>query len=482
MNDIDLKLREKLNFFSEIDKSLGSANNVNKIVKKTPASIDLPRSNPNNKSQIQKAPINENTALKEEANCNKLYNFKVNKFEHNRANSKEYNILSTKENTEEKTLSKMPNSPELPVGDRLYNHGFYVKEKIEKKRQQSESDLIRNMTPDITRKARIINRDPNKFPERLYPAKDSETLNNSIMNTPNFNDSFGYNVYRKEIPKKPINYSFKPIIDYKSRKIASKLLPSKERLLQKKKRSKSFDLDNSLLSNISGKSRKSDPERIEKLYKKGLQQMKSRDESYKKKKEKENEAYKQYSYRPKIRESSKTNTSTPKKEFYEKAYNWRKSVDNRINKMKNNQESNKTKELTFKPNIKKQVIPTDEKFIMKRIDQIEDYVTKRRKVLAKKKEDEEYKRKIFSYGENYKAKPTLQKPFQFRTSSRSKSRSVSPDINKMRKELRTINYFDHDKNELVINTSNDIYFDDNKQNEFMKAVSNLQEKLSSLKL
>ena len=340
------------------------------------------------------------------------------------------------------------------------------------------------MSPNITNKARVIERDPTKFPERLYPKIKSNRDNNS-SSTPNFNDSFEYedNIYRKKEKLKQSNYSFKPEIDKKSKQIASKLQPSQERLLQKKNRSKSFDLDNSILSDVSCKSRKSDKARLDNLYNTGLNRMKSREEVYKKKKEIESEEYKKYPFKPKIIETSKTNTSTPRKEFYDKAYNWRKNVDNRINKIRTNYEKTKSKELTFKPNINKEYIPTDEKFIMKRIDQIEDYVTKRRKVLAKKKEDEEYKNKRLSAGENYTIKPTVIKPFNLHNSN-ARSRSKSPEtINKVRKEMKTGDYFGDGKTDFNINnTVSDVSMDNNKQNEFIKAISNLQDKLSNFKI
>jgi hypothetical protein len=88
-----------------------------------------------------------------------------------------------------------------PVGDRLYKYGFYLKDKLDKKRIKDENVKMRMRTPEISTKAKNIQRDPKKFHERLYPAhKINPNSNNEIyvndlnLNAPSINLSLNMNV------------------------------------------------------------------------------------------------------------------------------------------------------------------------------------------------------------------------------------------------------------------------------------------------
>jgi hypothetical protein len=255
-----------------------------------------------------------------------------------------------------------------------------------------------------------------------------------------------------------------------------------QRLLEKKRRNKSNDLNASSVSNVSNKSRKSNPEYILKLYQTGVSKFKNRQKVYNDKKSRDSEEYKNFSYKPEL--YSKPDISQ-NKEFHERAYNWRKNVDHRIDKNRRNIEELRNSGVTFKPKINKEILKNDQKFINKRLSQIEDYVIRRRNSLSKQKEEEDYKKNKFASGVNYTNKPTVHKEFKFSELS-SRDNSRNKPISDMRKQTNTIDYYvKSDNYEGSIEFKKESRVDKSNiklDGEFMKAVSNLQQKLYSLKL
>jgi hypothetical protein len=215
--------------------------------------------------------------------------------------------------------------------------------------------------------------------------------------------------------------------------------------------------------------------RIGELYSRGLENMKKREIIHNKKKTNESEEFKNYSYKPKSftnnspivnnKKSNKTpikgdtktsNDEESRSNFYDKNMYWKKHVQMRNEKMHQNFENELQKVYTFKPAIQKGISPNDEKFINKNLGQIEDYVNKRRNSLQKQKEDDEFKRKRFVSGENYKGKMTVPKEFNLHTNSRSRSkdgnrsrentcsRNNSPlNVNIIRDKLKTNDFFEN---------------------------------------
>lgn len=466
------------------------------------------------------------------------------------------NINISNQNNSTTSINKSPSA----IGTRLYNRAFDIKDKKERKKLEEQMNFQRQMTPDITSRAKSIQRDPKKFYERLYPYhkinrqcdqdnnryENSDEFSNSnayvnhninlnlnvnsdhqmgsIHDTPNFenyeNDQMpnysNYPCYDEDINmntetvrlnkiyrKVPdtslgqLNFEYKPKLDKNSLKIAEKLIPAKERLLAKKKRSKSKDYYNYLNSNNNlsyskspsrspGRESKSPTNRTVDLYSHGLEKMKKREILYNEKKTINENEYKKFSYRPNIitnspvltgRISVKSNLnqhlnsninksqSTDKSEFYDKTQYWKKNVDIRKEKLRDQQKNNMGSICTFKPKIHPELMPNDEKFIVKRLSQIENYVNKRRGVLKKKKDEEEYMKKKFVTGNGYKCKMTVPREFDLKTEARGRNRSkegnlckegehhdhrsLSPNhVNMMRQKLKTNEFFENQEENL----------------------------------
>ena len=119
-----------------------------------------------------------------------------------------------------------------------------------------------------------------------------------------------------------------------------------------------------------------------------------------------------------------------------------------------------------------------------------DYVNKRREILQKKKEYEDYKNKRLGLNRNFQIKPTIPKEFEFKTQNRSHSRSKSNSkknfrennitVNQKREELKTFGYFNDgnylNNNNIVVNRSG------NDQEDFIKAVNELHCRIDNLNI
>ena len=502
MNLIDQKLKDKLKLFEDIDKQLetGYSKNITKVSKTSKTSTKPSKTKSDQFDQIY---------------CN----FILNQYKPKESQTLKTPPTSAKSKSKKQVIkSHSPSvsvsrskskdlSPPNDSGERLYNYGFYIKNKLQKKRIEEEEKLHRQMTPKILPRSKSIYRDSAHFEDRLY----YQSHNASKVN----NESTDSNIYKKRATSKEnVKFNYKPTLDKKSIKIANRLEPSSQRLLKKKKRIK---VDNSPKNNSfysispcsASNSHKSKNiiKKCNELYSKGVENMHKREIMYKKQKLKENEEYKNYSFKPKITKNSplldnSVVKTTPKsrtsnntsgninEEIYKKQFEWKKKVENENIKKKEKIENIKQKEYTFKPEISHLNIQNDEKFIMRNIDQMNDYVNKRREILQKKKEYEDYKNKRLGLNRNFQIKPTIPKEFEFKTQNRSHSRSKSNSkknfrennitVNQKREELKTFGYFNDgnylNNNNIVVNRSG------NDQEDFIKAVNEFHYRIDNLNI
>lgn len=140
----------------------------------------------------------------------------------------------------------------------------------------------------------------------------------------------------------------------------------------------------------------------EKLYEKGVEMMRKRQEMYLKNKEKKEAKYLDYSFSPQLYATKnkylKSRTHSTES-FYEKNKKWKESVNMKSQKILREREESELQFCTFTPKINRSVMENDNEFIEKNITQIIKYVKKRKNFLKKKEEDEVYKNKKFF--ENY---------------------------------------------------------------------------------
>lgn len=504
MNLIDKKLKDKLKLFEDIDKALETGYSKN-ITKNTTNSK-------RNKKQ---------TKTKSDQFDQIYCNFILNQYKQKDTSLK--TPPSTKNKTKKQSYKSI--SPSISVsrskskdlsppnesGERLYNYGFYIKNKLQKKRMEEEQKLHRQMTPKILPRSKSIYRDSNRFEDRLY----YQSHNSSKLNI----ESTDSNIYkRRTLSKENLSkYNYKPTLDKKSLKIAGRLEPSSSRLLKKKKKVKSDNSPKntsfySMTPSSACSSRKTNNiiKRCNELYNKGVEKMQKREKLYKEQQVKQNEEYKKYSFRPKITKNSPlldnsvvkstpqsksnhTNNSSGNinEEIYKKQFEWKKKLENENLKKREKIENIKNKDCTFKPEISHLNIQNDEQFIMKNIEQMNDYVNKRREMLQKQREYEEYKKKRLGQNSNFTIKPTIPREFELRTKSREHSRSKSNPkknnkdynlkVNQKREELKTYGYFNdpnyYNYGNIVMNKNGN-----NEQEEFLKAVNELHCRIDNLNI
>jgi hypothetical protein len=322
--------------------------------------------------------------------------------------------------------------------------------------------MRKQMTPKILNRSREMikdkERDPNKFEERLYYAEKNDT-NDSIYNR------------RRTLSKETINYekykntkfTYHPKINKKSLLIASKMEPSTLRITRKKSNHSHIIEEKNVLDyysnlfkdktytykkKVTNLSPSCGNEKSNELYMRGLQDMKRKEKTYNENLLKKKEEYKNYSYHPKISKTYSNNLGAKGKknkkekdknieDIYTKNKEWKKRLEKENTTKKKKYDEIENKKYTFKPEINKLNMNNDVSFIMKNIQQMNDYVNRRRKILKKKKEEEIYKKRKLGLNANYyNVKTTIPKEFILKTEQRSKSNKKERDINILNKNMK----------------------------------------------
>jgi hypothetical protein len=491
MDLLDKKLSEKLKLFEYIDKKYGTNIEESNTKKRETAS------NTGSKDFFQKEnDIKLNNELYDniysdfktnsyksyfyspsvntiDSNITKHYS-KLNNYKYSKKNSynyKNHNLSRdrnlTHENREttnrsksntntntKKNISKL--QPPNDSGNRLYNYGYYIKNKLNKKRKLEEQKAKKQMIPKILNRSKEIKRDSN-FEERLYYAEKNDT-NDNIYNRRRTlsRDNINYQKKNKSI------FTYHPKINKKSLLIASKLEPSTLRINRKKVNYSNYVEDKTVIdyysnlfkdkNNINYRKNKSNNnisptcgnEKSNELYIKGLQDLKRKEQTYNENLQKKEEEYKKYTFKPKITKHYSSSGSgmkigtkkgMNKEDIYKKNKEWKKRVENENITKKKKYDEMENKKYTFKPEINQLNIQNDVPFIMKNIQQMNEYVNKRRKILEQKKEEENYKkRKLGLNAVNYNVKTTIPKEFDLKTEKRNKSNKKERDLNIIKKK------------------------------------------------
>ena len=484
MDLIDKKLSEKLKLFEYIDKKYGT--DIDSSEKAPPKKSELNQ----NRNFIQNTFLQKEARSKKEIYDNIYSDFKTNTFK-DYYQSPSINTLDSKKtkyqskfqkikrknlrnNKEDKDSLEMNRTAENTIrtksttknlkglyppndsGNRLYNYGYYIKNKLNKKRQKEEEKMRKQMTPKILNRSKEMirdkDRDPNKFEERLYYAEKNDT-NDSIYNRKRTlsRENINYEKYNST------KFTYHPKINKKSLLIASKLEPSTLRITRKKSNKSHILEEKNVLDYYSNLfkdktyTNKKKPnlspscgnEKSNELYMRGMQDMKRKEKTYNENLLKKKEEYKNYSYHPKISKTYSNNFENKGKknknmeDIYTKNKEWKKRLEKENNTKKKKYDEIENKKYTFKPEINKLNMENDVPFIMKNIQQMNDYVNKRRKILKKQKEEENYKkRKLGLDANNYNVKTTIPKKFELKTEQRCKLNKKERDINLLNKNIK----------------------------------------------
>ena len=522
MNNRDKKIEHKYNMYENIDKELANKNSKQNLTQTF---------HKNSKEHNQKV-TNNNSEQFNQIYCNFLLD--QNSMKKNMPYTTPPNRLIKCTNKQNKEIPfyispsyKIKNkTPPNISGKHLYNYRSYIKSRQKKQRIEEETKIHEELTPKLIPKAKSMERN-SKFEDQMYYQKKSNNLLHSTNINNNNENSGTQSMYYSRKSKDYNYYEFKPLLDKNSMLIASKLEPSSSRLLRKKKRY--YKIENLLSSSINnghnyGITRSSNSfynnqsqsykslkqsKRCNELYAKGIANIQKRERAHKEQKRIEEEKYKQYSFKPKIIKKSlpindnitkSTSKGNNVSEMYKKQFEWMKKIENENVRKRKKIEHINYQNCTFKPEISHLNIPNDEKFIMKNLDQMNEYVNKRRDIIKKKKEFEEYKnRRLGHSSSTFTIKPTIPKEFPLYTAGRSSSRSKSKggqyikgNINYQQNFVNN-NYDKKDDIQPVNNQFNNYYSGQSfqgsncnnnftSQEAFIKAVNELHYKIENLNI
>ena len=357
----------------------------------------------------------------------------------------------------------------VEVADRLNNYGIYLKNKIENQRQIQDNKIMQLMKPKKRGKSGNTTKNPEKISERLYQDyKKNIDKNNRNNNTKNNLNNTSGNLK---------DFTYHPKINKKSLMIAQKLEPSFIRLNKKKKtkeintsKNKKNDYLNlyggslinnnkekkdifynfSLMNNNSNstninkkreknKNNKNIFEKMNNLYIRGIEQKQKKEKVYNDSQKKKEEEYKNYSFKPKINKiyditrnkyelTEKQKKNNSKKEnisnIYKKNFEWKKKIENELKKKKQKKEETLKSLCTFKPIINDynfNINTTNNKNMSKILEQMNDYINKRRKNIQYKRNEESYKyKRLYGSGNKYEVKSTIPQEFELETEIRNR--------------------------------------------------------------
>lgn len=514
-----------------------------KIISFYDGSINLKKfSNSNN--NCDKVPTNENSLEKEKneyciiqeelnkeiyevKNKNKNKNNSINNNNENGNKNENENDNEIKKDNVKEELKNNDYYYNVDVAVRLMNYGNYLKQKIENERERQYLKMKQRMKPEISHKSKSITRNSEKASK------------NNINNNKNLKDNSANN-NSSYISNSNPNFTYHPKLNKKSLLLAKKCEPSFIRLNKKKKikiekeedkQPKSYYLNlygnkdktkkinkTHILSlsnnNNINKSHNNIYEKMNDLYLRGIKLRHKKEQNIKEIQKLKEEEYKKYSYKPKLNKNNSyvnnNKTCKSKKSIYIKHFEWRKKVQNELNKKKVRREEFINKLCTFKPQLYKPNYNDNDKSLSKALDQINYYINRKKENLKHKNNEEIYKNKKLGIDlQGYIIKSTIPKEFNLQTEKRNndlnKNRNRSCDnfhINKINKlieqnsESKSLSNENDKKFWFIkddINDTNGYNFDDNSNNNskvsqskihinFDEAVNFLHDKLNNLNI
>lgn len=311
-----------------------------------------------------------------------------------------------------------PIKKKYSVTARLYNYGFYIKNKVQRKRIQEEQDnKLKRNTSHATCKSLILAyyKSHQKESKYLYKSKSQD------------------------------ENSFQPLLDQHSMDIASNLEPSYVRLLEKKKKTGTLTKSYSCIMKEKQKSRSalkkssdySDniPFRILDLYDQGVWKNRSMINL-----KKGGNINKSTEIKRNTKEKGKFQFVKSFDEMYKKQIKWKEKIERKTKKHKKEIDKEFYEDCTFHP----KTIPLNLSMSIKEanINAMNNYIEKRREHLKQKEKDDLYRKKRF-----FETPFTLSKQrfnsqvtHTIEVNKNSQENTVPNNIKKMR-QLLNLDYF-----------------------------------------
>lgn len=500
MNLLNKKYNDKLKIIDDIDKQnkmneKNKYNNTGKNINNNINLFDLLKKETSEKFDkiYSDFILNQNSCYSHYAGRNTKYHFMSNNMDKlpineidsylqkdaTKINSLEKNIINANDKRELYAINSS-----LDVGQRLYSYGLYLKNKLENQRRVQENNIKKLMRPKIISKTQINTPKIIKISERLY-LNNKKKKNNIEKNCNN---------------NKSNNFSYHPTINKKSLLIAQRLEPSFVRLNKSNKINNIIEQDpkkyylnlyeDSLLVNTTTQNinqeifsfknnndsknknnNKNIFEKMNNLYLRGIEERQKKQKLYNENQRKKGEEYKKFSFKPYLRNNninafkmnSKINYIKKKKinnfksNIYKKQFEWKKKIESKIIKNKEKKEESISKLCTFRPELSIYNYKSNNKYINKNIDQMNEYVAKRRKTIKYKISEENHKYKKLHCGvEDFSIKSTIPQEFKFETEIRNKNLNKNRSCINLKKNSDLIGK--NDEKESLSHKNNNYWF------------------------
>lgn len=280
------------------------------------------------------------------------------------------NTINNNTNNKLKNPYSFPCKKKYSVTARLYNYGFFIKNKLQRKRiQEAQEEKNKKNYSYINPKSLFIS-------YNMQKQKNKKTVKKSQSQE---------------------EKSFHPILDHHSLEIANNLEPSYVRLMEKKHRKNTLTKSYSTIMKEKQKSRtslkksfeysiESVPSRIYDLYEKGVKKYRNINNSVSN--VGSNKKDKKISYNNSDRLLDQKFDS-----LYKKQIKWKERIDKKTKRFKKEIEKEDYEDCTFHP----QTLPYNLSDSLQgmNINAMNNYIEQRRKTLRKKEEDFQHQKKVF---------------------------------------------------------------------------------------
>ena len=338
---LNKKLFDKFNLFEEIDK-FSSHENTKQSSFKNKEVYSFNESSDNNIMnetfnfyQIgNNLNINNKNENLNKTNINNKINKKINNLKRKYQNNNVEKIADSNSKIREK-------NPEKFVLQLFYDNN----KKESKKKKEAKLNIYKNYTYRAKNKYnKNIACNRLKFYEQGKYTKDSQNLSFDKINN--------------------------KLLNYKSMINKSKKLDKKE------KKNKSKLENNPKIQKL-----------IDKLYNEGLEHKIKKELIYQENILKKEEEYKNYPYYPNYPKKPNYSLSKLNEDLYSKQIEWKKNKDIENSKKKKYEDEIYLSQYTFKPNISREKISDDEDMIKRNLNDMNNYILKRRNQIRYKKEN-----------------------------------------------------------------------------------------------
>ena len=461
MNLLNKKIKDKIKLLDDMDKQYIIPTN-SKTQKK-----NFPKKNGEiniytNQFQDIKKPKNENF---ENVYSNFLINGNISFGNKKQMKKDSINKNNNSENKNDELINSISNGNHESfnnnnnynnVGKRLNNYGKFIKNKIEIQRKIDNAKRKNAMNINAIK---TRNKKDNSEQKSYQNNKKITTKSNPKLNNNN----------TKKLNKSNSNFTYHPKINKRSLLLAKKMEPSSIRLNKKKKINNNNEEDSKLNTfyvnlykykqtnsnnqnekksskNKDNNKNKTIYEKMNNLYLRGIEQKEKLKKKYNENHQKKEEDYKKYPFKPKINKiipyfsaknkgkknlsliiNKKSNSKREMKrhDIYEKNFEWKKNIDKENLKKKIANEEKLSKLYTFRPQIDTDKTPKkkkNSKYINKIMEEINDYVNKRKQNIKYKKSEEKYmKKKFFIQIGGYTPRSTIPQEFELKTEIRERN-------------------------------------------------------------